>query len=117
LPPVEQAGGANFKSIADHCKALSQAYLNISGRILLADRNPLIHRQGRPYFVRPICSRAVMGFISFDLAFAEFEQAHGMQNELEPIRPERYRDLTDKSDRVYAFGRMDSPSQGQITMG
>ena len=57
-------------------------------------------------------------FIPFDYAVAEFEEIHGMRDELEQTCPERYRDcfrfLTDESDGGYAFGRIDSPSRGQI---
>jgi hypothetical protein len=56
--------------------------------------------------------------LSFERAFAEFEEIHAIKAELEDIFPERYRDcfrfLTDKSDGGYAFGRIDSPSEGQI---
>jgi hypothetical protein len=57
-------------------------------------------------------------FLPFEEAFAEFDEIHAMRAELEEIFPERYRDcfrfLTDKSDGGYAFGRIDSPSEGQI---
>src|SRR5262249_24316364 len=57
-------------------------------------------------------------FLPFNEAFAEFEDLYAIQDELEEIWPQRYRDcfrfLTDKSDGGYAFGRIDSPSQGQI---
>jgi hypothetical protein len=57
-------------------------------------------------------------FIPFDKAVAEFEEIHGMRDRLEQISSQRYRDcfrfLTDKSDGGYAFGRIDSPSRGQI---
>lgn len=57
-------------------------------------------------------------FIGFDRALQEFEEIHGIRDELEEIFPEPYRDcfrfLTDRADGGYAFGRIDSPSQGQI---
>ncbi len=56
--------------------------------------------------------------VPFDKAFAEFEILHGIRDELLAIFPEPYIDcfrfLTDKSDGGYAFGRVDSPSHGQI---
>jgi hypothetical protein len=56
--------------------------------------------------------------LPFDQAFAEFAEIHGIRGELERVCPERYRNcfrfLTDKSDGGYAFGRIDSASQGQI---
>jgi len=56
--------------------------------------------------------------IGFDRAFQEFEEIHGIRDELEEICPEPYRDcfrfLTDRADGGYAFGRIDSPSRGQI---
>ena len=57
-------------------------------------------------------------FIPLNEALLEFEEVHGIRDELEQIFPERYRDsfrfLTDWSDGGYAFGRIDSPSQGEI---
>jgi hypothetical protein len=57
-------------------------------------------------------------FLPFEEAFAEFDEIHAMRAELEEDCPQRYRDcfrfLTDKSDGGYAFGRIDSPSEGQI---
>jgi hypothetical protein len=57
-------------------------------------------------------------FLPFEEPFADFDETHAMRAELEEIYPERYRDcfrfLTDKSDGGYAFGRIDSPSEGQI---
>jgi hypothetical protein len=57
-------------------------------------------------------------FIPLSEALAEFEEIYGIREELEQIFPERYRDsfrfLSDWSDGGYAFGRMDSPSQGQV---
>jgi hypothetical protein len=56
--------------------------------------------------------------IPFDEAFAVFDLLHGIRDELLAIFPEPYIDcfrfLTDKSDGAYAFGRVDSPSHGQI---
>jgi hypothetical protein len=56
--------------------------------------------------------------LSFERAFAEFDEIHAIRAELEEDCPQRYRDcfrfLTDKSDGGYAFGRIDSPSEGPI---
>ena len=57
-------------------------------------------------------------FMGLDDALAEFEQLAPMQDELDAMFPQQYRDcfrfLNDFSDSGYAFGRVDSPSEGKI---
>jgi hypothetical protein len=57
-------------------------------------------------------------FVPWRRAMEEFHIFHGMGEEMDAIFPQQYRDcfrfLTDWSDGGYAFGRVDSPSGGQI---
>jgi hypothetical protein len=57
-------------------------------------------------------------FIPLDQAMSEFDIFHQMRDEMQEIFFQPYRDcfrfLSDWSDGGYAFGRIDSPSKGQI---
>jgi hypothetical protein len=58
--------------------------------------------------------------VPLERAFQDFESVHSRRAEFERIYNERYRDcfrfLTDHGAGGYAFGRVDSPSKGQIVM-
>jgi hypothetical protein len=57
-------------------------------------------------------------FIPLQQAMEEFNTFHAMNQELDEIFPQKYREcfrfLSDGSDGGYAFGRIDSPSKGRI---